>query len=333
MKWGGRSVKKWSYLLHVVMILGITLSDHPPLRAGEIHIVVRNDLVSVTVKDAPVIDVLQEIGRKTTPPFSVKSFTTQRVTANFENLPIKKAIAKLTKNYALIFDQQMHQLRQIFLLREGGPNTVVIDDKRGVGKVFPVPVDNMADADEYIHERHQCLEDLWHQDREGLLSAQLSFHKYIPASEVVDALKDKVVIKTLNLGWKEMSGGYSINPDHSSKEEILHDLINKHRQSLQIVLHDEKELLNNSENIEMEKSAKELLQNAKEQWAMTGQGVVMVYGAEISGSIEKVRSLLYDSRVKLIDTAVCIGEIKTLLKKEGHKGVKPIILPLKPENL
>jgi len=327
------SVKKW--LLCVV----ITVFTATPLLANETHeknhlaVSVKDGLVSLDAEDIPLSEVLEEIGKKATPSFNVRSFMTSRITASFENRPLKEVVSQLVKkNYAIVFNKETNHLKTIFLLPEGsGTSTVILDEDRDIAKIFPEPnSDTKIDVDEYIKKRHQCIDKLQIQGGENSLTAQLSFSEYVPAPKILDRLKDKVTISVLNIGWKEMAGGYNINPNYS-KEEVLQDLNYKHEQFLHNILQSKENILVNSENLEMRRGAEELFQNATEQLSIMDQGV-MIYGAEINGTAEKIKDLLADPKIRLIDMAECNTEIKNLLIQEGYKQTKFIILPLKPES-
>ena len=325
------TMKKWLICAVIIIFTATLLFANETHEKSHLTVEVKDGLVSLDAKDVPLSEMLEEIGKRANPSFNVRSFITNRVTATFENRPLKEVINQLVKkNYAIAFDKQNNHLKTIFLLPEGsGTSTVILDEDRDIAKIFPGPnSDAQIDIDEYIKKRHQCLDKLQIQSGKNSLTAQLSFNEYIPAPEIIDRLKDKIAISVFNIGWKEMAGGYNVNPSYS-KEEVLQDLNFKHEQFLHNILQDKESLLLNSENLEMRRSAEDLFQNATEQLSMMGQGV-MTYGAEVSGTTEKIKDLLADPKIRLIDAVECNVETKNLLAQEGYKQTRFIILPLKP---
>ena len=81
---------------------------------------------------------------------------------------------------------------------------------------------------------------------------------------------------------------------------------------------------------ERDQGIKDLIQNAEEQLVMAKEGVVMVYGATVTGNARSISDLTRDSIVKLVDTSECSEKTKDILKNEGYEA-RVIFIPLKPE--
>ena len=311
-----------------------------PLLANETHnkshlvVNVKDGLVSIDAEDVLLSKTLEEIGEKATPPFNVKSFTTVRITVSFKNQPLKEAISQLAKkNYAFVFNKQTNQLKSIFLMPDGsGTSTVILDTENDVAKIFPGPQSNASQRiNEYIKERHECLNNIAHQEPQKNIIAQVSLSGFLPAIEVMSKIRARqLIISELNHGWRNLGGGYKVY-SHLSQEETLKDFIQKHETFLLELLQDSSVILKESErHTERDQGIKDLIQNAEEQLVMAKEGVVMVYGATVTGNARSISDLTRDSIVKLVDTSECSEKTKDILKNEGYEA-RVIFIPLKPE--
>lgn len=328
------NIKKW---LLCAVIVAFTVT---PLLANETHekshlvVIVKDGLVSVDAENILLSEVLEEIGGKSTPSFEVKSFTTRRITASFENRPLKEAVSQLAKkNYAIVFNKQTNRLKTIFLLPEGsGTSTVILDTENDVAKIFPGPQDNEpARIDDYIKERRECLHDIIRQEPDRQVIVQISLAEFTSAKKLMNMFPEsKFTISALSHGWGEMNGGYKINPS-DSREKALKYLIQYHEQFLQNLLEVADDLVRESEqNPAREQSARALMQTAREQLSMAKQGIVMTYGAEIVGKADDINHFIDDPKIKLADSAGCYKEIVEIMKKDGYDP-HTTFTPIRPE--
>lgn len=329
------SIKKWLFCAVIMIFTAM------PLLANEIHeknrlvVNIKDGLVSIDAENAILSEVLKEVGRRSTPSFGVKSFTTRRVTASFKKRSLKETIDLLAKkNYAMVFDKQTNRLKMIFLLHEGsGTTTVILDTENDVAKIFPGPQGNeLARIDDYTKERRECLHDIIRQEPDREVTVQVSLAEFTSAKELMSMFPDsKFTIYALSHGWGEMNGGYKINPN-DSQEETLKYLIQYHEQFLQNILDATDDLVRESEqNPAREQSARALMQTAREQLSMAKQGIIMTYGAEIVGKAEDINNFIDDPKIKLVDSAECYKEITEIIKKDGYDP-RTIFTSIKPEN-
>jgi len=335
-------MKKYMLLFLVFVFLQglvIPISHAEATRSNvstSLKVAVKRERVSVEADDADLATALKQIGEKYNPPFSVESFATRRVTAHFENLSLEDAIVKLAReNYALVIDKRSGRLEKVFLLKSAqGTSTLLTDKEKQVIKMFHKPV---GDVQDYIVEKHKCLEDIVRDTPKKTLTAQISFNEFIPARkvlfEVLSPEKSKIAINTLNYGWGKDGGGFGVNNPNLSLEEGLSQALEFYRDGVVSRLNDAKSSIENpiyQSNMEFLKNTRNSIKEGSELLQLLEKGIIPVFGAEIEGTATRLKALTKNPHVRLVDSSECNKNFKEAFEEEGYE-VRSIYTPLEPE--
>ena len=77
------------------------------------------NLVSLQATDIPLVQIIEDIGKRMHIKVVVQIPKDERVTAQFESLPLEKALQRLSQNHALMTDKEAGTISKIFLLPKG----------------------------------------------------------------------------------------------------------------------------------------------------------------------------------------------------------------------
>ncbi len=80
---------------------------------------VRNNLISVKAKDAPLVDVVKAIGRELGIAVHSHINKNEKVTVKFQDLPLEAALKHLSNNYVFTSDKTGEQVSSIYLVPKG----------------------------------------------------------------------------------------------------------------------------------------------------------------------------------------------------------------------
>lgn len=85
-------------------------------------VTVRDNLISLKATDASLIEVLEEIGKRTKIEIVAPLPEKEKITAEFDKLPLEEAIKRLTPNYshAMISEPGGKRIGKIIVLQKGG---------------------------------------------------------------------------------------------------------------------------------------------------------------------------------------------------------------------
>jgi hypothetical protein len=94
-----------------------------PLTKGDFVLTVKDNLISLKAKDASLKDILEEIGRRMKIDVVATIPEKEKLTAEFEKLPLEQAVQRLSTNYSYQIDSE----------KSGKPITklIVLDKEAG----------------------------------------------------------------------------------------------------------------------------------------------------------------------------------------------------------
>jgi type II secretory pathway component GspD/PulD (secretin) len=92
----------------------LVAADEPPF-----VVTTRNNLISVKAKDAPLLDVVETIGRELGIAVFSHISKNEKVTAEFQDLPLEAAIKRLSGNYVFTSNKKGEQVSSIYLVPKG----------------------------------------------------------------------------------------------------------------------------------------------------------------------------------------------------------------------
>lgn len=110
--------------LHAVLnAANLSAQNQPAVKPKPAFVLtVQDNLVSLKAKDAALIEVLEEIGKRMKVEIVGAVSEKEKVTAEFEKLPLEEAIKRLTPNYshAMVSDPSGKGISKIIVLQKGG---------------------------------------------------------------------------------------------------------------------------------------------------------------------------------------------------------------------
>ena len=80
---------------------------------------IESDLISLQATDIPLIQIVEYIGEQMDIQVIVQIPRDERITTQFEALPLEKALQRLSQNHALVTDKEAGTISKIFLLPKG----------------------------------------------------------------------------------------------------------------------------------------------------------------------------------------------------------------------
>ena len=80
---------------------------------------IEGGLISLQATDVPLIQIVEDIGKQLDIQVVVQIPEDERVTVQFESLPLDEALQRLSQNHALMTDKDARTISKIFLLPKG----------------------------------------------------------------------------------------------------------------------------------------------------------------------------------------------------------------------
>ncbi len=97
-----------------------TKANFGPTQSVEFTMTVKDNLISLKAKDASLIEVLEEIGRRMNIEVLALLPEQEKITTEFEKLPLEEAIKRLSENHShLIVSQEDRRITKIIVLQKG----------------------------------------------------------------------------------------------------------------------------------------------------------------------------------------------------------------------
>ena len=118
-----------------------------PAAKADFVLTIKDNLVSLNAKDASLIEILEEIGRR----MSIEVFALlpeqEKVTTEFETIPLEEAIERLIRNYShLIVSQEGdRRITRIIALQKSGitvPSNPVVKETEAKKQETPIKLES-----------------------------------------------------------------------------------------------------------------------------------------------------------------------------------------------
>ena len=111
-----------SFLLLIVFVGPSTMSGEEATREADFVLTIRNDLISLSAKDASIKQIMEEIGQEMNVEVEALIPEDDRITIEFQALSLEDALKKLSSNYYLHYskaENDKDKISKIVLLPEG----------------------------------------------------------------------------------------------------------------------------------------------------------------------------------------------------------------------
>lgn len=121
-----------TFIIVTILLWGIPLAavlageaDKQPegqsVEQGDFELTIEGDLISLSAEDASLEAVVQEIGRRMSIDVDAYIPAEERITVEFDNLPIEAAIKRLSERFLYLTDTSKgdHRVTKIYLLPKG----------------------------------------------------------------------------------------------------------------------------------------------------------------------------------------------------------------------